>query len=156
MSWLAYKQLGNPLAPLVYGQHLGKIASLEEQLLASPAEQQVIAGYRAQDFEARLQDVDAALERQRQATQERIHRLRAQNADVGLIVAASRELAAMPRDADTARERWTREMRENYARAQPLRGLPRQPGLRGRPRWHSARAGRLPRHPAQPSPSCSA
>ena len=127
VSWLAYKQLGNPLAPLVYGQHLGKIASLEEQLLASPAEQQVIAGYlrRAQDFEARLQDVDAALERQRQATQERIHRLRAQNADVGLIVAASRELAAMPRDADTARERWTREMRENYARAQPLGGLPR-------------------------------
>jgi cation/acetate symporter len=43
---------------------------------------------------------------------------------VGLIVAASRELAALPRDAAVARERWTRLMRDNYARAQPLGGLP--------------------------------
>jgi len=128
VSWLAYKQLGNPMAPLVYGAQLGKIADLEARLLASPAEHQVIDVYlqRARDFEARLQDVPGALEHERLAAQERIHRLRAQNADVGLIVAASRELAAMPRDAATARELWTRQMRENYERARPLGGLPPQ------------------------------
>ena len=126
VSWLAYKQLGNPVAPLVYGQQIGKIADLEAQLLASPAEYQVMAIYleRARDYEARLQNVELALEEERQAIQERIHDLRAQNADVGLIVAASRELAALPRDAAVARERWTRLMRDNYARAQPLGGLP--------------------------------
>ena len=128
VSWLAYKQLGNPLAPVVAGVQIGKIAELEEALLASDAEHQVVAAYlrRARDFEARLQDVPAALAREREATRERIQRLRAQNADVGLIVAASRELAAMPRDEATARERWTREMQANQERARALGGLPRQ------------------------------
>ncbi|MDD2610088.1 MAG: VC_2705 family sodium/solute symporter [Giesbergeria sp.] len=127
VSWLAYKQLGNPIAPLVYGHQLGKIAELETQLLASPAEQEVIAAYqrRALELQSWLQDVENSLEQQRQTRQEHIHHLRAQNADVGLIVAASRELAALPRDAEAARERWQQEMRDNYARAQPLGGLPR-------------------------------
>jgi len=126
VSWLAYKQLGNPVAPLVYGQQIGKIADLEVQLLASPAEAQVVAVYlqRARDYEARLQNVEHALEEERRAIEDRIRKLRSHNADVGLIIAASRELAALPRDAAVARERWTRLMRENYARAQPLGGLP--------------------------------
>jgi len=126
VSWLAYKQLGNPMAPLVYGVQLGKIADMEERLLDSPAEHQVVVTYlrRAQDFEARLQDVEGALEREREKARERVRALRDQNADVGLIVSASRELVSLPRDAASARERWTREMRENYERARPLGGLP--------------------------------
>src|SRR5450830_1805193 len=38
VSWLAYKQLGNPLAPLVYGRQLAKIEALEQQLIDSPSE----------------------------------------------------------------------------------------------------------------------
>ena len=41
-------------------------------------------------------------------------------------MAASRELASMPRDEATARERWTRELREAYERAKPLGGIPLQ------------------------------
>jgi cation/acetate symporter len=41
VSWLAYKQLGNPMAPFVYGKQLEKIAELEQGLLASEAEKQV-------------------------------------------------------------------------------------------------------------------
>src|SRR6218665_809107 len=41
VSWLAYKQLGNPLAFLVYGQQISKIAGLEAQLMDSAAEHQV-------------------------------------------------------------------------------------------------------------------
>ncbi|WP_313083817.1 VC_2705 family sodium/solute symporter [Pulveribacter sp.] len=127
VSWLAYKQLGNPLAPLVASAQIGKIASLEEVLLEDSAEHEVVAAYlqRAHEFEARLADVPAALARERQATSERIQRLRAQNADVGLIVSASRELANMPRDEAVARERWTREMQANAERARLLGGLPR-------------------------------
>lgn len=127
VSWLAYKQLGNPVAPAVAGAQIGKIAELEEGLLASDAEREVVAAYlhRARDFEARLEDVPAALAREREAARERVQRLRAQNADVGLIVAASRDLAAMPRDEAAARERWTREMQGNYEHARALGGLPR-------------------------------
>lgn len=127
VSWLAYKQLGNPAAPLVAKQQIGKIAELEAALLHEPAEHEVVAAYmqRAREFERRLADVPAALARERQTAAERIQRLRAQNADVGLIVAASRELANMPRDEAAARERWTREMQANSERAQLLGGLPR-------------------------------
>ena len=126
VSWLAYKQLGNPMAPAVYGEQISKIAELETQLLDSAAEHQVVQAYlrRAKEMEARLQDVEGALERERELGRERIRQLRAQNADVGLIVSASRELVSLPRDAASARERWTREMRENYERARPLGGLP--------------------------------
>jgi len=127
VSWLAYKQLGNPAAPFVVGAQISKIAQLEEGLLASEVEGQVVAAYlqRARDYEARLADVPAALARERDAARARLQRLRAQNADVGLIVAASRELATMPRDEASARERWTREMQANYERTRALGGLPR-------------------------------
>ncbi|MFN7855744.1 MAG: VC_2705 family sodium/solute symporter [Acidovorax sp.] len=126
VSWLAYKQLGNPLAPLVYGTQISKIADLEAQLLDSAAEHQVMQTYlqRARDLEERLKDVDLALERERDKGLERIRALRAENADVSIILAASRELSSLPRDAAAARERWTRELRENYERARPLGGLP--------------------------------
>ena len=45
VSWLAYKQLGNPVAPIVAGKQLGKIAQLEDGLLASEVERQVVAAY---------------------------------------------------------------------------------------------------------------
>ncbi|MCW5236721.1 VC_2705 family sodium/solute symporter [Verminephrobacter eiseniae] len=126
VSWLAYKQLGNPVAFLVYGQQISKIAGLEAQLMDSAAEHQVVRTYlqRAEDHQQRLRDVPAALALEREKLHERIRALRAQNADVGLIIAANRELAALPRDADAARARWSREMQENYERARPLGGLP--------------------------------
>ena len=56
VSWLAYKQLGNPVAPLVYGAQISKIAELESRLLASPAEHEVVLAYqrRAEELQARL------------------------------------------------------------------------------------------------------
>ena len=126
VSWLAYKQLGNPLAPLVYGTQLQKIAELEKQLIDSPAEKEVSAEFlrRARDYEARLQDINAALTRQKAAAQERIRALKAQGADLAVIVAASRELANLPKDAASARDQWTRAMHESYERAKPLGGFP--------------------------------
>jgi len=126
VSWLAYKQLGNPMAPFVYGQQLQKIAELEQQLLKSPTEQQVINEYsrRAGDYLMKLQDVDAALEVERKILREKIRFLNEHRADETIIVAARRELAAVPKDADSAREIWTRAMRENLERAKPLGGMP--------------------------------
>ncbi len=126
VSWLAYKQLGNPLAPLVYGAQLQKIAQLEEALIASPAEQEVQQAFarRAREYEARLQDVEGALKRERAALRERVRALKAENAHTGLIMAATRELAALPANAPAAREQWTRALQESRERSRPLGGLP--------------------------------
>lgn len=125
VSWLAYKQLGNPLAPLVYGEQLGKITLLEKQLMESPAEKQVQQEFlrRAQQYRAWLAEPEVALRRERAAAQERIRQLKAQNADSARIVAAHRELSALPRDVPAARELWTRHMHESLERARPLGGL---------------------------------
>jgi len=127
VSWLAYKQLGQPAAPLVYGTQLRKISALEEKLANDPKEQEVAAIFlrRARDYEARLQDVEGALARERAAAQERVRQLKQQGADSAQVFAANRALAALPRDAAGAREQWTRAMQESYERARPLGGIPR-------------------------------
>lgn len=127
VSWLAYKQLGQPAAPLVYGKQLQRIAALEDQIARDPKEQEVAAIFlkRARDYEARLQDVDAALATERATALEGLRRLREQGADSAQVFAASRALAALPRDPATAREQWTRAMQESYERARPLGGVAR-------------------------------
>lgn len=126
VSWLAYKQLGNPLAPFVYGQQLQKITELERQLVSSPAESQVIIEYarRARDYQIKLQDVEASLEGDRNEIREKIRFLNEHRVDESIIVAAKRELAALPKDASSARVRWTHAMQDNLDRAQPLGGMP--------------------------------
>src|SRR6478672_10396666 len=93
VSWLAYQQLGNPAAPLVYGVQLQKIAELEDKLANDPKEKEVAAIFarRAQEYEARLADIDGALQRERAQAHERVRLLKSQGADSVLIVEASRE-----------------------------------------------------------------
>ena len=128
VSWLAYKQLGTPLAPLAYGAQLPKIAELEEALIASPAEQQVRAVFaaRAQELAQRLQDPATALAGERSRLDARLRALKEHGAELSQLMQARRELAALPRDAEAARESWTRAMQVAQERAQPLGGLPRQ------------------------------
>jgi cation/acetate symporter len=126
VSWLAYRQVGNPMAPLVYGQQLPRIEARERQLLDSPAEKEVQAEYlrRAARYRELLTDVEGSLERERAAAQDRLRRLRAEGADVSRIFQAQRELAAIPRDPAAAREAWRRALQDSLNRAQPLVGLP--------------------------------
>ncbi|TFZ00494.1 cation acetate symporter [Ramlibacter henchirensis] len=126
VSWLAYKQVGNPLAPLVYGQQLARIGEIEQRLMAAPDEKEVQAEYlrRAESYRSWLQDVEGSLRRERAAAQDRIRRLKSEAADSARIVAAHRELAALPKDVAAAREQWTRAMQESLERARPLTGLP--------------------------------
>ena len=126
VSWLAYKQIGSPLAPLVYGQQLPKIAALEQRLIDAPAEKEVRAEYqrRAEALQVRLADVDTALASERARLKQRLRELKSRDADVALTVAASRELSALPKDTDSARAQWRRERLQYLERAKPLNGLP--------------------------------
>jgi cation/acetate symporter len=126
VSWLAYKQLGNPLAPLVYGQQLSRIAEMERELASSPAEQEVIGEYarKAREYERRLQNVDASLRQERERLKEHLQLLINLQADEQSVTAARRQLAWLPKDAAVAREVWTQAMQENLSRARSLGGMP--------------------------------
>ncbi|MFT6591163.1 MAG: cation/acetate symporter [Rhodoferax sp.] len=126
VSWLAYKQLGNPMAPFVYGQQLQKITALEQQLIHSPAEQEVIDEYsrRALNYQKKLAHVDLALEQDRLDLKEKIRVMNQRQVEESLLVSVRRELAALPRDALSARDLWTRALHDNLDRARPLGGMP--------------------------------
>ena len=126
VSWLSYKQLGNPLAPFFYGQQLQKISDLEQKLIHSPQEAQVMDEYtrRARLYELKLVNVEESLALDRKTLSDRIRFLNEHRADESIIVAARRELAAMPKDVPAARERWRRAWQENLERAKPLGGMP--------------------------------
>ena len=59
VSWLAYKQLGTPLAPLVYGQQMSRIEVIEKKLIHDPGEIEVREEFarRAQMYKTRLEPV---------------------------------------------------------------------------------------------------
>lgn len=128
VSWMSYQQLGNPVAPIAYGQQLAKIEKLEDQLIASPAEKTVIEEYRrrADEYQVKLLDVGSALALERRLAQDKLRILNRERADPSVIFAASRELASLPRDPETAKARWTLAMNENLRKAQDLAGVPRQ------------------------------
>ena len=127
VSWLAYKQVGNPFAPLAYGQQLEKIARMEQQLIDSPAEQEVIALYaqRVQALERKLLDVEGALQLERHALREQLRAFGDKQADDERTAHVRRELAALPKDAKAAREHWQRALTEAQERAHALGGMPR-------------------------------
>jgi len=126
VSWLAYQQLGTPLAPVAYGQQLARIEALEKRLMDDPAELEVRQEYarRARVYEARLQDVEQSILNLRIELEEQIRVLKARGADFATIAQARRELLAVPHDPAQARELWTRALRENQDRASPLGGIP--------------------------------
>jgi cation/acetate symporter len=126
VSWLSFKEVGNPLAPLAYGQQLQKIAVMERSLMDSPQEKQVIEEYarRASSLEKKLQDVDGALQLERHELRARLIALGGAKADGEPASAIRRELANLPKDAKTARERWTRAAADYRERSQVMGGMP--------------------------------
>ena len=126
VSWLAYKQLGHPVAPLVYGTQLPAIAEIEKRLMDDPAELEVRREYaqRAKVYASRLQDVEGAIETLRQELEGKIQQLNAQGADFATIAQVRRELLALPQDPAQAREAWTRAKLDNLERSRPLGGMP--------------------------------
>lgn len=126
VSWLAYRQLGTPVAPLAYGHQLARIEAMEKRLIDDPAELEVRREFarRAQVYEQRLQDVEGSMAQLRIELEDKIRTLKAQGANFATVAQVRRELLTLPADPAEAREQWSRAMRENQERAKPLGGMP--------------------------------
>ena len=135
VSWLSYKQVGNPVATIAYGQQLQKIANMEQTLMDSPVEKQVIGEYaqRATLLENKLLNVEQSLLLERQDLRTKINAL-GTKADVEAAIDLRRELAALPKDVAQARERWSHLAAEYRERAKSLGGMaPHQQAFEGDP-----------------------
>ena len=138
VSWLAYKQLGTPLALLAYGQQLPRIAQLEQQLAASPAEQEVRAAWaaRAAVLERRLLHPEAELDAVRVHQAAQLVRLLAEGQPCPRRLARERRASAPGVG--------TRVARRAPARAPAGRPAAPQPGVCRRARRQRRRARRVP------------
>lgn len=126
VSWLAYKQMGTPWAPIAYSTQLSKIAELEQKLIDDPSENAVRQEFlrRAEAYKSRLENVDVALHQERLVLERQLSELKLQNAEFSVIAKTRRELLALPKDALAAKELWQKAMLENYERSKPLGGMP--------------------------------
>jgi cation/acetate symporter len=126
VSWLAYKQLDTPWAPLAYGSQLSKIAELEQKLIADPSELAVRQEYfrRAESLRLKLENVAQSLQNEQQILEQQVRDLKLQNAEFSVIAQARRDLLALPKNAVEAKDIWQKAMQENYLRSQPLSGMP--------------------------------
>ena len=128
LTWLSVQQSGSLLPVLSYGTQLQKIAVRERVLVADPAEREVsrLMGERAIAAERKLLDLRAAMAADAQAMQQRVARLRADNAPLAQIQRAEREYAQRPRTEAQARALYEREFERSRLHALPLAGMPAQ------------------------------
>ena len=126
--WLSVKQTGVPLPQAVYGYQLEKVSERERELMADPREQQVIDILRRQAdaAAAKLRDVPAAMQADREAAEARLAELkaRAETAPLAQIQAAERALALLPPTETEAALAYERARASAEARARPLAGMP--------------------------------
>lgn len=120
--WLSVKHTNMPVPQIAYGSALSKLSERETELNADPMEQQVRAMFRerAEEFDARLRNLPKSWEEGLLEQQERVERLKRQNASLVEIRVESRVLAAYPPDPDEAKRRWIEERAANLARAEPV------------------------------------
>ena len=125
VSWLSYQQTGNPFAPLAYVQQLSKITAMEQDIIHSSAEKEVLQEYarRALELDAMLKDPEGSLQLQRTQLLLRIRALDG-HPDSTLSNQLRRQLAALPKDNAEAQSLWRRQRDHYLQRSQPLAGMP--------------------------------
>jgi cation/acetate symporter len=120
--WLSDKHTAIPVPPIAYGSALSKLSEREKVLAADPKEQEVrvIFAQRAADYDTQLKGLPQSWEQGRTQTQRRVEKLKLGNASLLDIKAASRALAAYPKDPEEAQRQWIEAREWNLARSQPV------------------------------------
>lgn len=125
--WLSVKQTGVPIPQAIYGYQLEKVTAKEAELIKDPKELEVRAIFkqRADEAEAKLKNVPAAMAADKAAAEKVLADLKAANGSKAAITAATNALAALPATEAAARAKYTADRNANNARSAPLAGMPR-------------------------------
>ena len=125
--WLSVKQTGVPIPQAIYGYQLEKVTAKEALLIKDPKELEVRAIFkqRADEADAKLKNVPAAMAADKAAAEKTLADLKAANGSKAAIDAATRAISALPATETAARARYTADRNANNARTAPLAGMPR-------------------------------
>ena len=122
VMWLSVKHTNVPVPQIAYGSALAKVGEREKELMQDPREQQVRAVFaqRAAQDQARIDALPASWEKGRLEALRLVEKRKSGNASLLDIKAASRALAAYPKNVDEARQKWLESKTANLARAAPV------------------------------------
>lgn len=125
--WLSVKQTGVPIPQAIYGYQLEKVTAKEAALIKDPKELEVRAIFkqRADEADAKLKNVPAAMAADKAAAEKTLADLKAANGSKAAIDAATRAVSALPATEAAARAKYTADRNANNARTAPLAGMPR-------------------------------
>ncbi len=120
--WLSVKHTNLPVPPIAYGSALAALTQRETVLNADPKELQVRAVFRrrAADLDLQLRALPASWQDGQRQAQQMLDTSKNGTGSLAEIHAASRALAAYPKDPDEARRKWTDAKAANLARAAPI------------------------------------
>ena len=120
--WLSVKHTNVPIPQVAYGSALSKLSEREKEINEDPMEQQVRAIFRerANEYEAKIAALPRSWENGLVEMQRHVEDLKRTNASLIEIKAATRTLAAYPKDVDDAHRKWNEARLFNLARAEPL------------------------------------
>lgn len=120
--WLSVKHTDVPVPQVAYGTALEKLSEREKELNSDLMEQQVRAMFkqRADEYDTKLQALPKSWEDGLLEMQRHVEELKRGSVSLIEIKAASRALAAYPKDADEARRKWNEAKAFNLSRAEPL------------------------------------
>jgi cation/acetate symporter len=125
--WLSVKQTSVPVPQVIYGYQMEKVTAKEAQLIADPGEMAVrkVFADRAVGLGEKLKNPGPALAADRAAAEKKLADLKASGAPGPQLVAAEKELAAVPKDEAAATKAWTAAKTAAEAKDKPLGGVPR-------------------------------
>lgn len=120
--WLSVKHTNIPVPQIAYGSALVQLSEREKELNDDLMEQQVRAIFkqRADEYDAKLAALPRSWEEGRLEMQRHVEELKRSNASLIEIKAASRALAAYPKDVEDARRKWNEAKAFNLTRSEPL------------------------------------
>ena len=120
--FLSVKHTGVPIPQIAYGSALSKLSAREVELARDPGESAVreVFRQRAEGFERKIGALPKSWEEGRLEAQRHVQDLKLGNASLIEIKAASRDLAAYPKDPEQARRRWIDARAANLLRSQPV------------------------------------
>ena len=120
--WLSVKHTNVPIPHVAYGSALSKLSEREKQINADPMEQQVRAIFkeRAEEYDEKINALPKSWESGLIQMQRQVEDLKRSNATLLEIKAATRALAAYPKDPEDARRKWSDAKAFNLAKSEPL------------------------------------
>jgi len=119
---MSYKATGVPIPQIMYGQVLQKIDVKEKEIIADPKQKEVwdLWKKKADDLSADIKTLPGSLDAKKKGLQDKLAALPA-DAPAADKEKIDKDLKALPKDAEEAKDKWTTVQKDAAGRSKPMK-----------------------------------